>query len=217
MVRPSSRRRFYFQMAKILSMTKRWTVETVCGADIGPLRDELSALRIDVFRAWPYLYDGDAAYEANYIERYVDTPGAALIVARDGADIIGAATAMPLDQELPDFKAPFVDRGYDLSEIFYFGESVLRPAYRGQGLGHVFFDRREAHARSAGAYRQAAFCAVVRADNDARRPEDYRPLDGFWHKRGYAPIVGLQTQFAWREIGDSSESAHAMQFWLGRL
>ena len=31
---------------------------------------DVAALRIAVFRDWPYLYDGDADYEARYLDTY---------------------------------------------------------------------------------------------------------------------------------------------------
>ena len=50
----------------------------------------IAALRIDVFREWPYLYDGDLAYEQAYLARYAATPEAVLIGAFEGARLIGA-------------------------------------------------------------------------------------------------------------------------------
>jgi GNAT superfamily N-acetyltransferase len=70
-----------------------------------------------------------------------------------------------------------------VTRLFYFGESVLLPEYRGHGIGHAFFDPRERPpARGASA---ACFAAVMRAPDHPARPAGYRPLDAFWHK-GYA-------------------------------
>jgi hypothetical protein len=35
---------------------------------------DLAQLRITVFREFPYLYDGDLAYEQNYLRTYLDCP-----------------------------------------------------------------------------------------------------------------------------------------------
>jgi len=51
----------------------------------------------------------------------------------------------------PVFAAPFAAVGIDPAGVFYLSESVLLPAWRGQGVGHAFFDAREAHARQRGA------------------------------------------------------------------
>ena len=59
------------------------------------------------------------------------------------------------------FRAALAGTGPALTEIFYCAESVLLPEYRGRGLGHRFFDLREAHARALGRS-HCAFCSVVR-------------------------------------------------------
>jgi hypothetical protein len=41
-------------------------VRPLGGAEVTAALDDLAALRIAVFAAWPYLYDGDRAYEADY-------------------------------------------------------------------------------------------------------------------------------------------------------
>jgi GNAT superfamily N-acetyltransferase len=176
----------------------------------------LSDLRIQVFLSWPYLYDGNAVYEAGYMAEFVREPGSVLVVARDGDLIIGAATASPLAGQKPDIQNPFCDQGMDVPQIFYFGESVLLPQYQGQGIGHRFFDAREDAARAAGA-RQTAFCAVVRTDDHPMRPETPRDLHPFWRARGYAPVPGLTGTLQWQDLGDDFESAHAMQFWMRDL
>jgi hypothetical protein len=53
------------------------------GADVGQVLDDLARLRIAVFRDWPYLYDGDLAYERRYLELYTN-PRAIVVGAFDG-------------------------------------------------------------------------------------------------------------------------------------
>ena len=93
--------------------------------------------------------------------------------------IIGATTAAPLAGEAEEFRAPFEQAGMGLDTIFYFAESLLLPQYRGQGIGHKFFDLREAHARELDGYTHASFCSVVRPTDHPARPAEYLPLDGF--------------------------------------
>jgi len=94
---------------------------------------DLARLRIAVFRAWPYLYDGDMAYEEAYLRTYAESPGAVIVAARDGDRLVGAATGAPMEDHADEFGAPFLERGYRLEEIFYCAESVLLPGYRGRG------------------------------------------------------------------------------------
>lgn len=190
-------------------------VRPLTGAEIGAALGDLAALRIAVFAAYPYLYDGDPAYEVDYLEDYAAAPGAVLVAAFDGAKLVGAATAAPMMHQKAAFRAPFEQRGLDTARLFYFGESVLLPAYRGHGIGHAFFDHREAQAAACGA-EAACFAAVIRAEDHPARPAGYTPLDAFWKKRGYAPIPGLVTDLAWQEHGQQGESVNAMQYWLRR-
>lgn len=176
----------------------------------------LARLRIAVFRDWPYLYDGNADYEARYLEAYAKSPGAILVTARFGDDIVGAATGAPLGDHDAAFAAPLADHGFDPAEIFYCAESVLLPEYRGQGAGHAFFDLREAHARSLG-LRYAAFCAVIRADDHPSRPADYRPLDPFWTARGYAKLEGAMAQYEWRDVGENQDTEKPLQIWIREI
>ncbi|OYY69584.1 MAG: GNAT family N-acetyltransferase [Sphingomonadales bacterium 28-55-16] len=176
----------------------------------------LSELRMGVFRSWPYLYEGTAEYEADYLAEFVREPGSVLVVAHDAGAIIGAATASPLAGQKPEIQDPFRGKGLPIAQIFYFGESVLLPHYQGQGIGHRFFDAREDAARAAGASK-VAFCAVVRPDDHPMRPDAPRNLHPFWRARGYIPVEGLTGTLAWQDLGDDFESPHLMQFWMRDL
>jgi GNAT superfamily N-acetyltransferase len=188
----------------------------VRGAGIRPHLDELAALRIAVFREWPYLYDGDEAYEREYLQRYVQSRDSVCVLARAGGKLVGAATGMPLAQDGEAFQRPCIERGLAVDEVFYFGESVLLPAWRGQGIGHAFFDQREAHARELG-FRVTAFAAVDRDAADPRRPPGYRGNDALWSKRGYVRQPGMTMRLAWKELGEEAESEKPLTFWLRRF
>lgn len=188
-------------------------VRPLTGAEIAGALGDLAALRMSVFAAFPYLYDGSADYEAEYITEFAAAPQAVLVAAFDGARIVGCATASPMMAQDADFRAPFAAHGLDLDRLFYFGESVLLPEYRGQGVGHAFFDHREARARECGSS-AACFAAVMRAENHPARPAGYQPLDPFWRKRGYAPVEGLVCGMDWKEHDEPGESEKQLQVWL---
>jgi GNAT superfamily N-acetyltransferase len=93
---------------------------------------------------------------------------------------------------------------------------VLLADYRGRGIGHRFFDLREAHARATG-HRRVAFCGVIRAVDHPGRPADHAPLDPFWRKRGYAPLPGVVARFRWKDLGEAQETQKPLQFWMRDL
>ncbi len=191
-------------------------IAPLTGADLEAALDDVARLRISVFRDWPYLYDGDPGYERRYLQVYRDSPASILVGAFSGDRLVGAATGTPMADHADDFAAAFAGQPHEIAEIFYCAESVLLPEFRGQGAGHAFFAQREAHARRLG-YRKAAFCAVLRPDDHPARPAAYRPLDGFWRGRGYAPLPGAIAQFAWKDLGATEETRKPMQFWLKEL
>lgn len=192
-------------------------IETYSGERLRPLLGELARLRTEVFRAWPYLYDGDAASERQYLAKYAASPLACVVVAQDGARPVGISTAVPLAAASDNVRAPFHARGWDPARFFYFGESVLLPEWRGQGAGVEFFRQREAHARAVGDADFSAFCAVQRPADHPARPADYVPLDDFWGRRGYRFYRDLCCRMAWKEVGQQGESEHTLCFWLKPL
>lgn len=187
--------------------------ETLRGDALRAWLPRLAGLRIAVFRDWPYLYDGEEAYEQRYLAAYAESPGAAVIAAIEGERVVGCATCQPMTEATARVPAAFRDRGLDPARFCYFGESVLLRAFRGRGAGVRFFELREAHARDLG-LQAAAFCAVTRNDNDPRRPRDYVPLDAFWRKRGYERRADISVVFDWKEVGDDRETPHALGFWV---
>lgn len=194
------------------------SIERLTGTQIVPALDDVARLRIAVFADYPYLYDGSLSYERDYLSALAEADRAVLVVARDetGA-VVGASTGMPLALEHEAFKAPWRDRPPGVDQVFYFAESVLDPAWRGHGVGHRFFDEREAHAHSFGDYTHACFCAVVRPPDHPAKPAGYRPLDDFWRKRGYHPVEGAVAHYAWRDRGDAHDTEKPLQFWMKPL
>ncbi|MES0880580.1 GNAT family N-acetyltransferase [Roseibium sp. SCP14] len=191
-------------------------IRNLTGEELKEALNDLAGLRIDVFRDWPYLYEGSLAYEEKYLQRYAETEGALIVGAYDRGKLVGAATGEPLGDEYEAFRVPLEERGFDPADIFYLAESVLDPAYRGQGVGHRFFDEREAHARRLG-FSQAVFCAVIRPDDHPMKPSGYRPLDPFWHKRGYEKLQDVVVTFPWQDVGQDEETEKPMQVWYRKL
>ena len=184
------------------------------GAEISPWLDDVARLRVTVFRDWPYLYKGKSTdqYERGYLSAYVASPRSVLVLAIDDGEVVGASTGLPLADDQDAFCEPLREAGLPVQQVFYFGESVLLHGYRGIGLGHAFFDAREAHARALG-FRWTSFCSVDRDADDPRRPPGYRSNDSFWHKRGYARLPGMTAHLSWNEVG-GGQGMHALTFWL---
>lgn len=191
-------------------------IEALTGDRLTEALDAVARLRIEVFRDWPYLYDGDLDYERRYLATYRDSPSAIVVGAFDGNRLVGASTGTAMEDHAGEFGSALARTGLSLDTIFYCAESVLLPEYRGQGAGHRFFDLREAHARTLGRT-HAAFCSVVRPEDHPARPEGYVPLDPFWRKRGYRPVEGAVARFSWKDLGEAGETGKPLQFWMASL
>lgn len=191
-----------------------WQLKTLTGKDINSHIPDLARLRMEIFRSFPYLYDGDMAYEEQYLSSYLKSDETVMVLVLDAGRVVGASSGMPLAMETEEIQRPFLEQGMDPARVFYLGESLLQPDYRGHGLGHVFFNEREAHARRLGHFRISAFFAVQRPADHPLRPANYRPLDPFWRKRGYLPRPDMMTRFSWKDIGDKTETEKPMMFWL---
>lgn len=187
--------------------------QTFSGIQLGDHIDALAQLRIEVFREFPYLYDGDLQYEKGYLKTYTQSQNSLIVLVWDGDRAVGASTAIPLLEETAEVQQPFIDAGMELERLFYCGESVLLSDYRGQGVGVRFFELREQAARRGG-FQQICFCAVQRPDDHPRKPAGYQPLDLFWQNRGYQKQPHLTTQFSWKDLDEEVESFKPMAYWL---
>ncbi len=191
-------------------------VQSMTAAEILPHIADLARLRTEIFRDYPYLCDGDEACESRYLDNYAKSPDSLMVLAFEGDTVVGAATAMLLNQAPEEVQYPFRSQNFPLDKVAYFGELVLQKSYRGQGVGVKFFEALEEYARA----RQcgyAVFCAVERPMIHPSRPVNYVPLDKFWYKRGYQKRAELHTAFSWKDINEATASEKPMVFWIKRL
>ena len=57
--------------------------------------EALATLRIRIFREWPYLYEGDAAHEEEYLRAFLASDKATLVRARIGDEPVGIELRLP--------------------------------------------------------------------------------------------------------------------------
>lgn len=192
-----------------------FSYQHLIGAAIEPYIPDLAKLRMQVFKEFPYLYDGTADYEEEYLQVYANSPRSLVVLAKEGNRIVGATTCIPLADESKAFRKPFQDQNYPINQIFYFGESIILAECRGRGTGKAFFNFREEHARAQiPDLRFTSFCAVNRPADHPLRPKEYRPLDEFWQRMGYQKENSLMVHYPWKDIDQAAETTKSMTFWL---
>ncbi len=182
------------------------------GKDIKPYIKELAKLRIKIFREYPYLYDGDAAYEEKYLHDYSMHESNVCILLIDNSQIVGASTGMWLKHSDKEFQSCFLDKNIPIDNIYYFGEFIVYKSYRGKGAGRMLLEHSEKHAISLGA-KTTALCTIERKEKPL--PDDschpYKPL---WRKLGYQPNSNLIIYYKWKEIDEDKASSKPMKFWI---
>ncbi|AXA26507.1 MULTISPECIES: GNAT family N-acetyltransferase [Pseudomonas] len=187
------------------------------GAAIAPYIDDIARLRLTLLREFPYLYEGTPECEADALRSYIDCECSLAILAVDEGRVVGASTGLPLSDKSEALRQPFLEQGRDPRTVYYFGKSVLLPAYRGRGLGVRFFIERESYAHKLGGFHYCAFSAVERPNGHPRRPDDYKPLHGFWRNRGFLHQPSMRASYAWRDLDEADESDKTLSFWLKDL
>lgn len=183
------------------------------GPEIKSVLAELANLRMQIFFEYPYLYEGDLDYEMNYLSRYLKSSNSFFFGLWDQDQLIGATTGLPLVDEDPEFQKPFLDQNIDIKNIYYFGESLLHSDYRGQKIGHLFFDERENFAVLTHHFMTTCFCSVKRPENHPLKPKNYRSHHQFWNQRGYILQKDLIAKYDWKDRNENHESTKNLEFW----
>lgn len=189
--------------------------EVVYGSALSPHLHAVAALRIEVFREWPYLYEGSLAYELTYLRSYLDAPDSVCILVWAGDQLVGASTACGL-AHVKEARIPFDAMGPDPTTVYYAGESVLRKPFRGKGIGAPFYALREEAGKRFG-YTHLAFASVIRPETHPAKPADYVSLDAYWTRRGYTPLPNHIAHFSWPDVGDTEETSKPLGFWIKSL
>jgi GNAT superfamily N-acetyltransferase len=191
-------------------------IKRLKGEAILPYIEDFAWLRMEVFKAYPYLYEGDLTCEREYLQNYIACPETILVLAFDEKKVIGVSSAIPLEFETVETKKPFLEHNMNIQDIFYLDSSVLLPAYRGKNIYRHFFHEREAAAIEYGC-KITTFCAIERPFNHPKKPDDYFPLNDIWTHFGYKKCPELSAYFEWKEVGEESKSRKPLVFWMKYL
>ncbi len=186
--------------------------QLLAGAAIADVLDDLATLRLDIFREYPYLYQGRRDDELAYLGSYAAADDACVILVRDGSTVVGAVTGMPLVHEDAQLRGAFAGTTQPLDELYYVGELLFLPDYRNCGLGGKLLARLESHPRSLGRYSRLICATVERPADHPLRPPGYIPITRFLARTGFSLLPGVTTRFIWRET-DGVRRDHPMRFW----
>jgi hypothetical protein len=197
-------------------MTDNFRLISLKGHEISPYLSSIAKLEIDVLSEYPYLYQEDLACQINLVKRYVECTKSIVVLVMEGDSAVGVSSGIPLYFDSERFKKPFIDNGIDVQKVYYLGDSVLLPMYRGRSIYREFFAKREAAAIEHGCT-ISSFISVERLLNDPRRPNNYVPLDAVWQRFGYIKHPELFVELEWKDVGDEKLSKKKLVYWLKLL
>jgi len=198
--------------AIISPSTQNITIQVLTGQEAKKYINDIARIRLTLFREYPYLYKGTAAYEEEYLETYFKSPHTVILLVFDGDKVVGFSNAIPLADESDEMKAPFIQKGLNLNDYLYIGEVMVYPPYRGQGILRKFLEFHEAKARKEG-YKYTVFMTVERPENHPCKPDNYEPLDAVWKHFGYKLVPGLQISLAWTQVDTNQETGNTLAIW----
>lgn len=186
-------------------------MQIIRGSEIEKHIDQLGRFRIEIFREYPYLYDGNIEYERTYLGRYSRNSESFLLILQDTHGIIGACTGIPLNGENHEFQNAFVGENRD--EIYYIGEVMLRADSRGKKLGSRLLSTALGLIDSK-KFKKVSLCTVDRGLNHLQRPVSYCSPDYLWKKCGFEKSINLLAYLDWKDIGQEIETQKPMNIWF---
>jgi GNAT superfamily N-acetyltransferase len=181
------------------------------GSEIKHCIDRLGEFRIQIFREYPYLYDGSIEYERTYLRRYLMAPESLCLILEDALGIVGACTGIPLACEDSEFQNAFV--GENKEEVYYIGEVMLRADSRGKKLGSSLMST-ALDLIDSNKFKKISLCTVDRGLNHPREPLSYSPPDYLWKKYGFEKSGNLMAYLDWKDVGQDVDTRKPLNIWF---
>lgn len=201
------------QIEKIMS---ELDIKILHGNEAKPFLNDIAQMRIEMFREFPYLYDGSIEYERNYLEGYFSSPSSTIILGFSGKRLIAFSSSIALNDEMDEIKQPFIDQKLPLKDYFYIGEMMIQPEFRGKGLLRQFFDTQENYAKQNG-YKHSVFMTVRRSDEHIERPEDYKDIAPIWRHFEYEILPNMQIDMPWQRVDTGKEEMNVLDVWYKKI
>jgi GNAT superfamily N-acetyltransferase len=192
-------------------------VRSFTGSGLKPYIHSVAKLRMEVFKDYPYFEDPDLNREMHYLKKISSHKETIGVLIFDNTTLVGVSLGYPLNIEEASLQRPLKERHFNIDSYFYFDDSALLKQYRGRGIGHHFFDAREAHVAQYKKYKHICFCAPNHPDPDPSRPKDFIPLVDFWRKRGYVHHPEIQCTLSWKKVEEPHPTEKTMSFWIKDL
>lgn len=192
-------------------------INIYCGVKLKKYIDTVSMLRIKIFKEFPYLYEGELNYERSYLEGYCQDPYSMLAVALINGNVVGVSTGIPLLSSstiISDAKKVFSQKNVDINDYYYYGEVMILPEFRGQGIIKKLYSAQDELIKTWG-FNHVSILTVVRENNHPLKPRGYKSSDKMWRYLGFIRN-NLTIQYSWPTLQpDNSvkDTINTLEFW----
>lgn len=173
-------------------------------------------IRIDMFKEYPYLYEGALDSEKEYLETYFQSPNTRLLAIFDKEDLVGFSNCIPLNEEMDSIQKAFKAQKIDVEDYLYIGEVMLKEPFRGQGLMRKFMEFHEERAKELGK-KFLTFMTIKRPKDHPMRPHDYRDLEPIWEHFGFQYEPTINIEIPWTQIDTGKEEANNLGVWVKEI
>lgn len=192
-------------------------IEVLKGKEISRYQEQFIQMRMAFYREYPYLYSGNKEFERKYFNMFIANADSRLIVAKEEEEVVGMIIGMPLKATMEDIQKPFKEMERPVDSIYYLGDILVPKNHKGEGIGSALYEEFEGVVRGMKKYKEIDLYEIVRPTQHPRKPQDYKPLETFWEKRGYDLEADIRTQLSWKEIGEKQETPHSLIVYLKKV
>lgn len=193
------------------------TLEVLRGKELLSNISKLTKLRLAIYQEYPYLYEGNSAFEESYLSLFANSNESMLIIAKDNHQIIGAISGLPLDMAQKEIREVFIQSEIEIKDYYALCDVIVLKQYRSKGVGSILCEEFLKQLQKKKRYKKLVLWQIVKAPDDPKRPKSYFSPDGFWQKLGFIKNPGLMCFLKWIEISETKESSHRFEFWLRDL
>lgn len=198
-------------------MSSELNIEVHVGKHFLSYVDFLSQLRIDTFKEYPYLYEGNLEIESKHIRDFISDEKSMVVVAKVSNEIAGICTGTPLSNNseiISKLKKASQKKALELDGYYYCAELIVLPKFRGIGLTRKLLEIQDKKIAEWG-FKSTCLLTIVRDTHHPLKPIEYKPTDEIWEKMGFHK-TDLMISQDWPTIqADRSvkNAENILQFW----
>jgi len=198
-----------------------YTIKVLTPEQMKPLLPFVANLRVNIFRNYPYLYDGNIAEEMENLEKYAQHNNSALAIAYCNETPVGFLCGSDLMHYSVHFENSIEDLfksgNLHAKNYYYCADIIILPEHRGKYLAPQLFDAIENYAQQKG---YTASCFITEHhENHPLKPHDHKSLVPLWNNLNYqkSALITYATWQTYQLDGTIKSEQHPLIFWLKTL